>query len=574
MTLFFDGAFGTYYNSLYNNNKNCEFACIDYPERVIQIHREYIKAGVNAIKTDSFGANRLLTENRETINSIIRKSYSLAREAAEGTDVRVFADIGYINHEDTEEEYLHIAKEFINCGASYFLFETLGEYAPIREAVRYIKENLKKSIVIVSFACDQNGYTGKGFYYKNLIKEALEEADYSGLNCVCGPYHTYRLLKDIENVEKKAHRLSAMPNTSYPTLKGGRYYVYEDNKDYYSDRLLEIYSLGMGAVGGCCGSRPEHIKLFIEKAKRKSFGYAKPENFVKTDILKKSEKEKNLLNLLSEGRKIIACELDSPLDGDFSFMRESGEKLKNAGCDIITVADSPLARAHADSFMSGAKIKREVGIDVLPHLACRDRNHIGIKGTLLGAYIEKINNVLAITGDPVGGGGRGVYSYNSFTLIEYINHLNETVFSENPFCICGALNINSPNFDTELRRAEKKIGSGCRVFFTQPVYSDEAQKRLKRAKGTLDAYIFGGIMPIVSHRNALFLNNEVFGIDIPTETVRAFEGLDKEKALETGLRVALRTAERIKDACHGYYLMIPLRKTDLIISLIEKIKGM
>lgn len=86
---------------------------------------------------------------------------------------------------------------------------------------------------------------------------------------------------------------------------------------------------------------------------------------------------------------------------DCDFILDAAMKVKMAGADIITIADSPLSRARADSIIIAAKIKREIGIEVLPHLSCRDRNHIGIKAALMGANIENINNILVVTGDPI-----------------------------------------------------------------------------------------------------------------------------------------------------------------------------
>jgi len=278
------------------------------------------------------------------------------------------------------------------------------------------------------------------------------------------------------------------------------------------------------------------------------------------------------LESLESGKKIIACELDGPVDADVSFVMESSKKLKRSGCNLITIADSPLARPHADSFMISAKIKREINIEVLPHLACRDRNIIGIKGTLLGGNIENINNVLAITGDPLQNSkSKGNFDLNSFTLTEYINELNREVFVKRPYCIASALNVNSSNFETELNRAEKKVRKGSQVFLTQPIYTDEAVERLKRAKETLGVYILGGIMPVVSYKNAMFLNNEVYGINIPNEMVEKFKGKDREESLEIAKDISIEIASKIKDICDGYYFMIPLKKIDLICDIINSI---
>lgn len=576
MKLIFDGAFGTYYYSLYDDRENCELACINHPERVASIHKEYIKAGANSIKTNSFGVNRLTFPDRETRKKIIESSYNIAKNTAEGKGVNVFADIGYIDDSETEKDYLESAEIFVSLGAENYLFETLGEFRPIIPAIKYIRENVKNSVVIVSFAVDQSGWTRKGFYYEDLIGSALEYADYSGLNCLNGPHHICRLIKEISDIKTLAPKIIAMPNTSGPSVEKGRFFVYPDNKEYYGDRLFELYNMGLGAVGGCCGSTPEHIKIFTEKIKdndQKSSHIPILENETKdvTKSVKNNGSKKSLLeNMLDAGEKIILCELDSPLDTDIDFMMTGAKKLKDAGCHIITIADSPLARARADSFICGAKIKRELGIEVLPHLSCRDRNHIAIKGALLGANIENINNILAVTGDPLSDSDRKL-SFNSFTLIDYINNLNSQVFNQNPFFVCGALNIHSPNFSVELKRAGKKEEKGCRCFLTQPIYTDEDIEKLKTAKETLDSYVLGGVMPIVSYKNATFLNNEVFGINIPENIIERFKDKDRETSEQIGLETAKEICEKIRNICDGFYIMVPLRRVDMTCELVRKL---
>ena len=435
----------------------------------------------------------------------------------------------------------------------------------------------QKNTIFVSFAVDQNGWTRKGFYYKDLIKEALNYADYVGLNCLCGPYHIYKLISELDNLGEISQRIIAMPNSGYPSFENGRFFVYNDNKEYFSEKLLDLYKLNLAGVGGCCGTTPEYIKAFTSKISAGNISknisqsvatFSKEDDFSKENLTHQSP----FLQKLQEGKKVIAVELDSPVDGNFSLMRESAVKLKNVGCDIITVADSPLARAHADSIILSAKIKRELGIDVLPHLACRDRNHIGIKGALLGGNIEDLNNILIVTGDPLmGDKSQGKFSYNSFSLIEYVETLNGQVFQNNPFLISAALNTNHPNFDVELKRAEKKIKAGCKCFLSQPVYSEEGLAKLQKAKDCLDAYVLGGVMPCVSYKNATFLNNEVFGINIPLEIVERFKDKSREESEEIGLEISHKLSEEILKICDGLYVMIPLKRVDMICRLIENI---
>jgi len=573
--LFFDGAFGTYYYDLYNDTK-CEFSNILHSDRVFNIYKKYIDVGANSIRTNSFGANYLLTEDKEQLDNIIRKSYEIAVSAVGNKRVKIFADIGYINGQDVEpDRYIDVVDVFINCGAKNFIFETLAEYDVIIPAIDYIKSKVKDACVFVSFAVLQDGYSRKGMHYKDLLNIASknENVDYIGLNCICGPAHMYNLISklDIKSYNKK---FFAMPNSGYPSTVNGRLF-YEDNAEYFSNKLNDIYNLGLSGVGGCCGTTPEHIKLSIRKIKLNSAivsNETKEEIYIKTEAKFESN---NILNLLREGKKPIAVELDPPINANCDFILDAAMKLKLAGADIITIADSPLSRARADSIIIAAKIKREIGIEVLPHLSCRDRNHIGIKAALLGANIENINDILVVTGDPIPyskESNNGMFSYNSFSLISYINKLNEELFVNSPYCTYAALNVNNDKFGVEIKRALKKETNGAKVFFSQPIYSNESISNLFDAYDELNSYIFAGIMPVISYKNAMFLNNEVYGINIPDDIVNRFKDKTPEECEAISLDFSMGIINSISDKCHGYYLVTSLRKVGLICELIKKIR--
>lgn len=573
-TFLFDGGFGTYYNQLISSTDYCERANLSHPNMVYRIHKDYLNAGANAIKTNTFGVNSLLFD-KEEVSQIIRNGYQIALSAIDGTDAKVFADIGYIHATDEKvcEEYTYLADLFITCGAEYFLFETLAEYEVILPAVEHIRKCVPDAYIIVSFAVSQDGYTKNGHYYKDLLDKASHHPsiDTVGLNCICGPSHILNLVK---NLNLQTLSFCAMPNAGYPSTINGRI-IYRDNAEYFSQKLVDIAALGVTAIGGCCGTTPDHIRLTIKKLATPSL----PIHPTLAEIEyppTSSSPIGGFEKLLSLPKKTIAVELDPPLDTDCTHILSAAQALKTAGADIITVADSPLARTRADSILLAAKIKREIGIEVLPHLSCRDKNHIGIKGSLLGAHIEGVHNILAITGDPVAqtdrGHCKGVFNFNSFNLISFIKSLNGEVFSETPFYIGGALNVNTPQFEHELNRAVRKKENGANFFLTQPLFSEESVKNLHLAYTTLDCKILAGVLPFASYRNALFLNNEVSGITIPDEVLASIKDKTPEEVIPLSIAFSSQIIDQCFDSCDGFYLMTPLKKTHLICELIQQIR--
>ncbi len=562
---YFDGAFGTYYHEIYASGEPCELANLRYKERVSQIHKAYIEAGVNAIKTNTFGANHTLTQEESVICNILTQGYKIACEATKGTKVSVYCDIGYIDGESQLEEYKRNVDVFLSLGAKNFIFETLQEYEPLPEVIRYLKAKEPSANVIVSFSVSQDGYTKKGYFYKTLLAQAAKDADVVGLNCQCGPSHLYQLIAKLDLSQYP--RFSAMPNAGYPQAINGRT-VYSNNLDYYAQKLLQIAALGVNVIGGCCGTTPGHLQKVIE-------GEIPLAEAIQHILEEKGEAVNNgMLERLKSGKKLLAVEIDPPVDTDVSFLLHGAQMAKNAGADVITVADSPLSRSRADSMMLAAKLKREVDIEVIPHLSCRDKNDIAIRSVLLGGNIENVNNLLVITGDPLDCSHGGVFQFNSFTLMNFIQTLNQEVFRKNPYTICGALNVNAQNFDAELKRAERKIASGAKVLFTQPIFSMEAVENFVKAKKLLDCYLFAGILPIAGWKNAMFLNNEVSGINIPEEMIERLKQMKPEEVKREVVAYSMSFIRSVYCEADGFYIMTPLKKIDFVTELLLELKKM
>ncbi len=563
--IYFDGAFGTYYSELYGDDIPCELANLKYPQRVAEIHKAYLAIGVDVIKTNTFGVNSSWVETEDEIFDILNAGYKIACDVTEGTDAQVFCDIGYIDSDVQYTEYKRNVDIFLSLGAKNFLFETLQEFSPLERVILYLKEKQPSAKVMVSFSVSQDGYTKKGYYYETLLNQANQYADIVGLNCQCGPSHLYSLIERLDLSQYK--QFSAMPNAGYPQSVNGRT-LYSNNKEYYAQKLLDIASLGVDVLGGCCGTTPEHLapvvgqQLMVEKA-------------TATAEKKVYSVQKNqLLELLSKGKKVIAVEIDPPVDTHAEFLLDASRQMKTMGADLITIADSPLARTRADSMVLAAKVKREVGINVLPHLSCRDKNYIAIRSLLIGGNIEGVNNVLVVTGDPISRSEGGVFQFNSYTLMNLISNLNQEVFYENPFTVCGALNVNALHFEAELERAKKKIQSGVRVLLTQPIFSGEAAANFIRAKQELDCFLMAGILPIAGWKNALFLNNEVSGITIPESLIEQLKHMSAEEVKETVVSYSMERISDVYGKADGFYIMTPLKKIDLVSEIVKNIRKM
>lgn len=599
--LLFDGAMGTYLIEKYPQfvQESCEKINITNPDFIQKIHEEYLQAGAVAIKTNTFSANvQMLQLDSKEVADIIKKGWEIANAAVEQFEGEhfIFADMGPIPMTEEGNAYLayrEVVDVFIQCGAKYFLFETLENSDGIEQISSYIKEQVKDSFVIVSFASSPEGYTRGGFLAEKLFwqMQQSDTVDAVGFNCISGPKHLLERVKKLP-LEKISKYLTIMPNAGYPTMLGNRMY-YGKNRDYFGNNLLELLEAGAAIVGGCCGTTPKDIegvrKIILDSSFTYSTSVVKKtagiENYhegISADVVNHEEisGSSNPQNLfaqkLNEGKKVIVVELDPPLEPDIDFFMEGAARYKYAGVDAIDIADCPIAKARIDSSILACKVTRELGLTTIPHMTCRDRNINATKALLLGLNIEGVNNVLTVTGDPVPTAMRNqiktMFSYNSAILSRHIQSLNQDIFTENPFMVSGALNINAFNFDSQITHARKKIENGVSVLFTQPVLSERGLENLKRARKELPVMILGGVMPVVSYRNATFMNNEMAGIEIQETIIQMYEGKNREEGEKLAYDISTKIIDEISDYVDGYYVITPFKRVDLILKIIHYIK--
>ncbi len=560
-----DGAFGTYYAEI-DNGIMAERANLLDKASVLKVHKAYIESGAKLIRTNTFLANtKALGCTKAELVQIVGSAYDIAKEAAED-NAYIACDIG---PSEIKADYYTVVDEFLNKGGDIFVFETFSSADDIIPAANYIKEKNKNAFIIFQFCVNQHGFTEDGISVKRLMKDCscIDSIDAMGLNCGIGPGHLYNILKNLDIETDKF--ITALPNASYPSVIQDRV-VFLDNVNYFSSTMEKI-SQYADILGGCCGTNPKYIKklseLNIYNAGRISV----------KDVTEKKQKEhknniffKNKIN----GEKIIAVELDPPKTTDMGELMETANYLKNKGVDIITFADSPSGRTRADSVLMSLKVKREVGINVMPHICCRDRNAISISSTLLGAYINGVRNFLVITGDPVPNVSRedvkSVFNFDSVKLMENIKEMNSESFKGDELCYGGAINYARRNIDYEVNRAIRKENAGAEFFLTQPVFDNDDIEKLRYIKSKLTAKVLVGIMPLVSWRNANFIKNEITGINVPDSVVACFSpNMTKEQGRAEGIKIAKDIMVKVEDFADGYYFMIPFNRLAIAEQLID-----
>lgn len=579
-----DGSFGTYYSQKYKTVDIPEYANITASQRISEIHTEYINSGAKLIRTNTFASNTYSLDcSIEQVKENIKAAYKIAKGAVEqsGKEIFIAGNIGPVpavfqpDFEAVEEEYYQIAKTFIDEGADILCFETFTQSEHIMPAIKRIKEECNP-FIIVQFCVNQYGYSEAGESAERLVSETAFSkcVDAVGLNCGVGPAHMQQILSRI-NLNNNCF-VTAMPNAGYPLLVRNRV-KYADNPLYFASKVSDMALLGADIIGGCCGTTPDYIRevaktVDLTPTVKSDETSANNEN--EKPVIKKSF-FRNADGTIKD-KKLIAVELAPPFGADDKKLLEAAHMLKGLGVDVLTFPDSPSGRTRIDSVLMAQKVKNETGFDVMPHICCRDKNAIAMRSTFLGASINGINNFLIITGDPIPVMARqvvkSVFNFDSVGLMRIADEMNSEALKDSPLTYGGAINQSRRRIESEIKRVQKKMEAGAEFFLTQPVFTAEDAERLRRVKQETGARILCGIMPLVSRKNALFMKNEISGVNVTDEVIERYpENADREDGENVGVELAKEMIAATRDFADGYYFSFPFNRTYLLKRIIQEV---
>lgn len=268
-----DGAMGTMLLRRGLQADKClELANIEAPATVAQIHREYVAAGAELVRTNTFGASPIrlarhgLEGKAEEINT---KAVEIAREAA-GEQALVLGAIGPIGEllepygdispQVAETAFRLQAEAFVKAGADACVVETMAD---ISEAVLAVQAAVACRLpVVAQMSYEESGRTFMGVDPIQAAHELAEAgACVIGANCSVGPQEMLRVIGRLREVT--ALPISALPNAGLPSTKGGvtSWPLQPDDFATWGPRLV---TAGATLVGGCCGTTPQYIKALAD----------------------------------------------------------------------------------------------------------------------------------------------------------------------------------------------------------------------------------------------------------------------------------------------------------------------
>ncbi len=597
--LIFDGAMGTmiYSKGIFINT--CyEHLCVTNPKLIGGIHQQYADAGADVIETNSFGANRLKLEGHglvDQLEAINRAAVRLAREAA-GNEALVAGSVGpilkagqvFIENEARAlaEVYREQMAILADEGIDFFMLETFSHIQEAQLAAQVAAEF--GAPIFVSMIVGKDGETQKGRKIEQLIQtlENDDNVDGIGVNCGVGPAAAF------SNAERALAQttkpFTVMANAGVPQEVDGRL-IYMSTPEYFTEYSKNMIQIGVRGIGGCCGTTPEHIAMMAKSVK--SMTGVKKHVAITSQVQEKAPevavvptaKKCNFAAKLARGEKVTSVEITPPRSIDLKPMLSKCQTCKDAGIDAINIPDGPRASARISPMVAALAVEREVGIETVLHYCCRDRNLIGMQSDLLGGYAGGLRNYLIITGDPPKLGdypdSTPVFDVDAVGLTQVVTNLNHGVdVGGNPInpptgiLIGIGANPCAVDPEHELKHYLNKIHAGAEYAITQPIFDPEALLRFLDAAEARDGAIpvVAGVWPLVSLRNAEFLNNEVPGVEVPNSILeRMSKAKTKEDGRKVGVEIAREICESIVDRVAGYQVSAPFGIVDLALQVLE-----
>ncbi len=599
--ILFDGATGT---MLYNRgvfiNQCFDQVNLTNSRLIKEIHTDYANAGADVLQTNTFGANQFKLAQHGLSDSLEEINYQgakLAREVA-GNQLFVAGSIGplgvkiepwgKLSRKEANDAFKEQGQALLNGGVDLFVLETFSDLSEIEQAILALRE-LADLPIIAEMTIDESGNSLYGTATETFTHQ-LDKwgADVVGINCSVGPPSMMDALEKMVHVTKKP--IIIQPNAGNPRVVEERN-MYLASAEYMGEYALRFIKAGARLVGGCCGTTPEYIKT-MEKSVRMlsprqhNFSIDIPKEVIEEATPIPREEKSKFAAKLVKGELVTSVEIVPPRGSDPSKVLESCRQLKEFGVDGINVPDGPRAMCRMGAQHLSILIEQNVGIETLLHYCCRDRNLLGMQSDIMGLYAVGLRNILIITGDPPKMGdypdATAVFDVDSIGLTNMVDRMNHGIDlggtkldAPTGFHIGVGLNPGAIDPALEIRRFEWKVEAGAEYAITQPVFDPQMLLEFLPKIKHVKIPVIAGIWPLVSFRNAEFMNSEVPGASVPEkymERMRQAQEISKEEARAEGLRIAQEAVAQSREYVKGFQVSAPFGKVEYSMQVLSVLK--
>lgn len=272
--LFLDGGMGTLLQAQgLEAGELPETWNIRHPERVRAVHLQYVQAGCNIVLANTFGANRCKYHDADySIEEVIRAGIENAKKTGTyvaldvGPTGKLLKPLGDLSFEDAYEVFAEVVRYGEKYGADLIYIETMSDTYEAKAAVLAAKENTSLP-VFVTMIFDEKGKLLTGGDVPSVVAmlEGLR-VDAIGMNCGLGPKQALPILKTMRKYSSLP--VIVKPNAGLPKQKDGETY-YDVEPEEFAKIMLEIVDAGAAAIGGCCGTTPDHIREMVKACRGK-----------------------------------------------------------------------------------------------------------------------------------------------------------------------------------------------------------------------------------------------------------------------------------------------------------------
>ena len=278
--LFFDGGMGTLLQEKgLEPGELPELWNITHPDEIRSIHRRYMEAGSDIVLTNTFGANALKFHDdscslKEIINAAVGHVKAAAEQCGRADAVLTALDVGPtgkllkpmgdLEFETAYEAFREVMILGEKAGADLIHIETMSDTYELKAAVLAAKENTSLPVFATAIF-DERGklLTGADVPAVVALLEGLR-VDALGINCGMGPEQMIPVLEQL--LEYTSLPVIVKPNAGLPRQRDGQT-VYDVSPEEFAGVMERIVKAGAAAVGGCCGTTPEHIRAMTGRCR-------------------------------------------------------------------------------------------------------------------------------------------------------------------------------------------------------------------------------------------------------------------------------------------------------------------
>ncbi len=568
---------------------------LKHPVVIERIHCEFIEAGAQIVQANTAGANALTLapfKLSDKVYEINRKGVWLARTASRGTAFvagvvgpigKFLSPIGKLQRDDVRAAFMTQIHALLDGNCDLLLLKSFIDIEELEIAMAAVRHISQEIPIIAQKSFPEDGEVLSTDYPREIAHRLSGPGVLAiGTNGTVGPQRMRSIIQALHGTTDAI--LSAQPDIGIPTMVDGQP-NYNATVEYVAAATRALVENGVTIIGADGGALPEHVRAISNAVAGMEVGKPEPKVRRRKDTAGQEKSSESKPSRFSENlgnKTLVTVELDIPRGLDMSSVLEGASYLKRHGIDAVNITDGARARLRMSSIVISHMIQQETGMEAITHLACRDRNMVGLQAELLGAYALGIRNMLCITGDPAHIGdypyATSVYDVDAIGLIRAVRRMNDGLdLMGNPvgertnFLIACACNPVADDMDREIARLERKVAEGVHVAFTQPIFEADELRRFLARTSHIPVKIMLGVIPLRTAAHAEFLHHEVPGMKIP-ETIQRRMRVATESAAE-GVTIAVEFLEGLHDLhdrIAGIYLMPPFKKYQMAVEILER----